>query len=297
MDATLLDTLRLSRKQRHITPELGRPSRHGIRLVELPLATVRVRDVGEGDQTVIVVPDPPNVIEHHGDLFARLSDKARVVCFEAPGFGFSVPKRGFDFSLEHQADTVIALLAALRVDRCALAFSCVSVYAALEVARRLPEKVTRLMLMQAPAFEQERAWAKRVDFKGLLQTPVLGQALTAAAPRFIARRWYQAACGDPLQAPLFEVDALDAFNRGAAFPLASGLQAVFGRPSPTFAPVKQKAMVLWGAADRTHRRTDKRSVLAYAPDAAYLEFADAGHFPDLEQPERFASLLLELLAS
>jgi pimeloyl-ACP methyl ester carboxylesterase len=48
--------------------------------------------------------------------------------------------------------------------------------------------------------------------------------------------------------------------------------------------------------DRTHARTETRSSLELAPDARYVEFADSGHSPDLEDEERFAELALGLAA-
>jgi len=55
-------------------------------------------------------------------------------------------------------------------------------------------------------------------------------------------------------------------------------------------------LVLWGLADRTHRRTDKRSILSYMPHARWVEFDSAGHFPELEEPERFREVLFRFLA-
>jgi pimeloyl-ACP methyl ester carboxylesterase len=64
---------------------------------------------------------------------------------------------------------------------------------------------------------------------------------------------------------------------------------------PELAPVEQPTLVLWGARDRTHARTDRHSSLELAPDARYFEFADSGHSPDLEEEERFAGLALALV--
>ena len=52
-------------------------------------------------------------------------------------------------------------------------------------------------------------------------------------------------------------------------------------------------MVVWGVADRTHRRTAKNSARTYFPEASWHEFPSAAHFPELEEPERFAALVRE----
>ncbi|HYR97293.1 MAG TPA: hypothetical protein VEM57_11180, partial [Candidatus Binatus sp.] len=80
-----------------------------------------------------------------------------------------------------------------------------------------------------------------------------------------------------------------------AYCLASAFQAAVRQPEPRLRAVRQPALVVWGGADRTHRHTDERSILAYAPHADWAEFDAAGHFPDLEQPERFRDELLHFL--
>ena len=86
-----------------------------------------------------------------------------------------------------------------------------------------------------------------------------------------------------------------AFARGACYCLASAFQAAAREMDPGLGSVRQPALVVWGEADRTHRRTDKRSILAYAPHADWAQFDAAGHFPDLEQPERYRDELLHFV--
>jgi pimeloyl-ACP methyl ester carboxylesterase len=248
-----------------------------------------VRVVGQGSPTIVFVPDPPNVIEHYDELCELLSPLARVVCFEMPGFGFSFPPFGFQFTLEEQVATAADILCELALSPYALAFSCGSAYGALRLAVNSPNLVERLILIQAPSWPEERRWAARVDRGGLVRRPVVGQALLAVGKRRVARRWYRAALSHQSQADKFIGPCLDAFDEGACFCLASGFQANFARDIG-FAPVEQPVLVLWGLADRTHRHSDKSSVLQYAPHAQWVEFADAGHFPELEQPARFAEV-------
>jgi pimeloyl-ACP methyl ester carboxylesterase len=49
------------------------------------------------------------------------------------------------------------------------------------------------------------------------------------------------------------------------------------------------ATVVWGAKDRTHARSDPARTL---PGARVVRFEEAGHSPELEEPERFARSLL-----
>jgi pimeloyl-ACP methyl ester carboxylesterase len=254
-----------------------------------------VRAVGRGARTVAIVPDPPNVIEHYDALIALLAEHFRVVCLEAPGFGFSVAKPDFDFGLEAMVESIGAALARLALGPYALAFPCFAGLVAVRLAAHHPELVSHLVLVQTPSWSEEIAWLQRVDARGLLQTPVVGQLLTSFGKRRVARAWYRAALPRDADPAPFVRPALAAFDRGGAYCLASAFQAAAGRPDPALRPVPQPALVVWGGADRTHRRTDPRSILAYAPHADWAAFEGAGHFPDLEQPERFRDELVHFL--
>ena len=55
----------------------------------------------------------------------------------------------------------------------------------------------------------------------------------------------------------------------------------------------------WMAAgpDRSHRRADPQAILRDVPQAEVIQFDDCGHFPDLENPQRFAQILLAQVSS
>jgi pimeloyl-ACP methyl ester carboxylesterase len=271
------------------------PTRAGVALVDLPRATVRVRIAGGGRHTIAIVPDPPNVIEHYDELITLLAPDVGVVCLEAPGFGFSIPKSDFDFGLETQVDTIATLLSRLGLGPYALAFPCFAGLVAVRLAAHHPELVSHVVLIQTPSWPEEIGWVRRVDRRGMLQTPIVGQLLTSFGKRRVARSWYRAALPRGADPAPFLGPALEAFDQGASYCLASAFQAAARHPEPRLRAVRQPALVVWGGADRTHRRTDKRSILAYAPHADWTEFDAAGHFPDLEQPERYRDELLHFL--
>ena len=272
------------------------PSGDGVRFVELQQATLRVRVAGTGPVALVIVPDPPNVIEHYDRLIALLAPHLRVVCCEAPGFGFSRPAPGFDFSPASQAASMGALLARLALGPYLLAFPCFAGLVAVQLAAEHPELVNGLVIVQTPAWSEALGWVRRIDRRGLLQTPWLGQLAMSFGKRRVARGWYRAALPPGADPAPFLAPALAAFERGGAYCLASAFQAACSTPAPRLGPVRQPALVVWGGADRTHRRTDKRSILEYVPRADWVDFAAAGHFPDLEQPERFRDELRHFLA-
>lgn len=262
------------------------PNGDGVHFLELRHATVRVRVMGEGSRTIIIAPDPPNTIEHYAALMPRLARHFRVIVFEPPGFGFSVPRAHFGFTLDELAELVIELIERMEARRVVLSFACVAAFAALLVARRRPELVERLLLLQAPSAESLREWTRQEDFLDIIKTPGVGQLALALGKRVVARQWYRSSCVTPDDSERFLRPALEAFDKGASFCLASQFQA-FQQGREDFTGVRQDTVVLWGAADGTHQRTDRRSLLAQLPHARWIELPGCAHFPDLERPDEY----------
>ncbi len=295
MDAGWIDRTLMQRqlpRLRRAEPSVARP---GLVHIELDDALLRVRDLGKGPSTIVFTPDPPNVIEHYDRLFDLLSPAHRVICLEIPGFGLSVPKKGFSFTFEAQVRIAAKILDRLGAGPCVVAFSCVAGQMALRLAADRPDLVSRIVLIQTPSWPEQIGWYNRVDPQGRLGTPVLGQLILAVGKRRVARGWYDICTPDAATAARFDAVAQAAFDEGAGYSLASAFQKLVSEPEPQFSELEQPAMVLWGLRDRTHRRTDKRSSLAHLPHADYQEFEGAGHFPELEQPEEFCKALAEFL--
>jgi pimeloyl-ACP methyl ester carboxylesterase len=289
MDATWLDRWWLARARGRQPAD----SADGIRTLQTSYGTMRVRDVGTATRTLVFVCDMPMLIEHHAELLALLRADFRVLCVELPGLGFSQPATRFDFSLISQAAAVREALESLAVRDCVLAFGCVGAYLAVMLAHELPEIVRGVVLMQAGVWEAQLRWAKRIDFggHGVVATPYLGQLAVGCFARPIAKSWIHTALGrSELKAELAKrSDA--GLAAGAGWALASLTQSYFGRSAPAFHPVQQDSLLVWGDRDRTHRKTDPSSALAYLPRGRLVRFERAGHFPELEEPEDFARLL------
>ncbi len=264
------------------------------RFLELAGGRVRVKTAGSGPATVVIVPDPPNVIEHYDRLIELLEPELRVVCFEAPGFGFSTPARGFGFAIEEQAAVATQLLEQIDAAPAVLAFPCVSAYVALRIAERRPDLVAAIVASQAPSWQDELRWARRVDSPRVISRRVIGQAVMRLMPGRIAASWYAEALPDQDLVAAYAAPARAALKRGARFSLADAFQALLRPGAFDGAPVERPALIVWGGSDRTHSRSDPRSMREHLPDAELLEFPDCGHFPDLEQPERFASAVIAL---
>jgi pimeloyl-ACP methyl ester carboxylesterase len=262
--------------------------------MDLKQATIRYRLAGQGTKTVVFAADPPVVVELYDELIALLGERCRVVVFEMPAFGLSLPRLGLPFDIPGLADVVAEFLQKLALGPYVLSFPCVPGYTALWLAGHRPELVEALVLSQVPDWQREQEWKRRRDPRNILGRPVLGQLAMKLLARKRAGNWYRyALAGDRLVQRFADVTE-QVFDSGARFSLASAFQNMTPA-EPAFGRVRQPGLIIWGDADRSHAHTDKDSVARYFDNARTVHFPEVGHFPELEAPERFVQELGPLL--
>lgn len=267
-------------------------SRADIQWVKTYRATVRMRVAGDGPSLVMAC-DPPSTIEAYDEIFDLLSQRFRVYLIEQPGFGFSVPDFGFDFSFEMTNHWLESLLAAIARPPYVLALPCVIGVSAATIARRHPDAVTHLVLNQTPGWQDLQRWALKRDAKGLLRRPVLGQLALQALKRRRVGLWYDTVMANSDLAQRLTTCTRHAFKQGGCFCLATGFQAYLFRSTPTLEPAPQPTLVIWGGADASHQETDHTTSAQLAQHRHTLFWSDAGHSPELEKPAAFSAALAE----
>ena len=290
------DARRCARRR---APEASWRSDPRMRMVDVGGHVLRVLDAGDagGHAPIVLAADAPVVLEHLVPLVDTLQRRRRVVALEMPGFGFSRPDVQYRFTLPEQTGVLLGLLDALGVNRAHLAFTCVNALVAAALAKRAPERVERLTLGQLPSLDEYRRWADRIGFKvagvSVLTTPGIGQALMAAAPSFVADKWFRGVSGPGADPGTYARVARNVYRRGGTFCLAALNQSLGDVTAADIGPLSVPTTFLWGAADRSHRATRRDTCREIAPHAEVRSFEDLGHCFDIEDPARVASLLLE----
>jgi pimeloyl-ACP methyl ester carboxylesterase len=264
--------------------------------LELGYASVRGRVVGEAPRTLVAVPDPPNLVDHHHDVFERLRDSYRIISFELPGFGRSRLRKGMRFGIDSQVELMGEVLERLSARRVVLEMSCLGALVGLRLARRRPELIDKLVLAQVSTLAQMQAWAKGADVWNIIHTPALGQAFVFLARKLIARHWFRAALPEGTDEQTYQrylQPTLAALEQGGPFELASAYQAVRRATEVDYGQITQATLLLFGDADRTHRLTgtDPRALRQALPRAELVQGESWGHFPTLEDPVRYATTL------
>jgi pimeloyl-ACP methyl ester carboxylesterase len=264
-------------------------ARHGINCARFPEALIRYRVVGKGPQTLVLATDAPIVIEQYDELLKLLETDFRVIVFEIPGFGFSMPRLGFSFEFKRLNNLVTRFLKSLNFGPYILAFPCVAAYGAIDIANRYPDLVSGVVLLQTPVWSEQIKWKYGLDTRGLLSRPIIGQLGLHLLKRKSASQWLASAISQRDRIPHFVDNSGSALAHGACFCLASAFQFYLTDVAPTLEPIRQASLIIWGESDNSHYHTDKASSQLYCPQARDVRFQHAGHFPELEEPEMFSN--------
>lgn len=294
MEATQIDSAYYTLRNR-LFPSLIAPKGDSeIHQVSLKNALVRYRITGKGRRTVVLCPDLPNIIDHDDALIERLGKRAKVVCVEMPGQGFSFPGMKFGFGLSDYADVLIQLMEKLSLRKVTLATPCLYSFAALWVAHTRPDLIQKLVFTQTPSLAAEQDWCLSVDFKrkNILHRPIVGQILMLTGQSLVTKKWYHYARGENDFYDGYLKTTLEAYAQGACFCLASLFQEFQKWTLPKNLKLKQEVVSIWGLADRSHRTTAKDSLLLHAPKAKIISFSDCGHFPELDRSREFSEIVL-----
>lgn len=261
-------------------------------LLDTDFGTIRIFDTGGQKPVLINAPDGPNVIEHQLALIEQLAKSFRVICFEFPGVGFSYPSRRYDYSIGKAASLIIQVMDILGIPRAVLAFSCSNGYYAIKVAELFPERVAHLFLSQTPSFDALRKWSGK-SIPKLLRVPVIGQTANAIYAKKFASLWYKYALPKGANTQPFAQTALQALSHRGCFCLSGLVQGLNRESAASLKALQIPATLVWGKLDFTHRHTQASTIHSHLPGCEIVEFAQCGHFPELENTANYVSLVRE----
>ncbi|WP_394975175.1 alpha/beta fold hydrolase [uncultured Croceitalea sp.] len=266
--------------------------KESISLITTEFGQIRMLDTLGEKPVILNVPDGPNVIEHHQELITKLSKRFRVICFEFPGIGFSYPNSNYDYSFPNASKLIINLMDILKIEKAALAFSCSNGFYAIKAAELFPLRINRLFLSQTSSLNSMSKWTENAIPK-ILKFPVIGQIANIFSEKKFAKIWYKYALPKHADTSKYQNEALNALNNGGCFCLSSLVQGLSKEVNSTLKVLEIPATLIWGSKDFTHKNTDKQSIMQHLPNCEIIEFDNCGHFPELEDTDKYVSLINE----
>ncbi|MEV1291046.1 alpha/beta fold hydrolase [Pseudonocardia sp. NPDC049635] len=270
------------------------------RFVDAGGARIRVRESGDpAGEPVLLLHGIGRSLEDWDPQHELLAGY-RVIAADLAGFGYSgrAPGRA---SLASLADTALATLDALGETRPAHVMgNSLGGAVALLLSTRAPDRVATLVLADPAGFGAEVTPALRV-----LGVPLLGRFLLGRMDARAARRTERSLFVDPslvtdervrraleiAARPEFAQTFLEMITelgtvRGVRAGWRSALLAAAAKaPKPT--------LVVWGERDLILPVSQLRAAARELPQVTTHVFGRVGHMPQIEVPERFASLALE----
>ena len=209
-------------------------------------ARVRFVDVGRGP-AVVLIHGYASSLETWDAVVPELAKNHRVIALDLKGFGWTDRPEG-DYSPQAQAAIVLDLLAQRGVERAAFVGHSWGASVALAAALKSPERVSRLVLYDAWAYEEQLPsfflWSR---MPGLGET-LFGLYYSERADERLALAFYDKRfVTEPL------ADAVDAAmkrpgTKAAALATARGQR--FSRFQSRYHEIRQPALLLWGREDR-----------------------------------------------
>ncbi len=282
----------------------GRPPLLQVHDVDLPGRKVSTLTMGQG----------PDVLLLHGlggakssffDTAASLSAAGmRVHALDLPGFGSSSKPATAPYSARYFAETVVAVMDALGVERAHLVGNSMGGRVAIEVGLRHPDRVGALALLCPAVAFVKRGYHPIVR----LLRPEFG-LLPHRLRRATVASQFWGLFADPDQVDPSVADiAVDEFQRiygsaGARFAFLSCarniyLEAPFGKQGfyPRLADLEAPALFVWGDEDRLIPSGFQRHVAQWLPTAEQIVLTNCGHVPQVEHPAKTNGLLRRFFA-
>lgn len=228
----------------------------------------------------------------------RLSANYRVIAVDLPGHGLSEAPADFPADPTRYADVVDAFLGRLGLAHVAVAGNSLGGAVAWQLALRHPERVGRLILVDAAgwptetlknpplAFRIMRYKAGRDLLASIDNMPLIRQGLAADVVN-------KGVLTEPFIKRWADLQRLPG-HRTILMSLRPGTIAA---SKETLAAIRVPTLILWGAEDRIIAPDSARKFADAIPGSRLIVYPRAGHLPQLEVPERSAADVAAFLGS
>lgn len=220
------------------------------------------------------------------------SPARRVVALDLPGFGKSEKRADADYRPTREADAVVELLDRLQIERAILVGNSMGGLVGAWAAIRNPERVARLVLVDAAGLQPIGWFARWIASEERLAHPVWRGDEAGASmifvrmppdyPDLVRERW-QISQADPVWALYAKALANSLEGIGA--------ELLVGRLDEIRVPT----LVVWGEGDPLLPVRFAKEFHAGIPGSLLSIIPDCGHVPQWECPAAFGAVLANYL--
>jgi pimeloyl-ACP methyl ester carboxylesterase len=201
------------------------------------------------------------------------------------GFGDSDKPDG-EYTIETFATDAAALLDALSIERATLVGHSFGSFVARCLALNHPGRVARLVLIGT---------AVSAATPVVLEAHSVSQQLTDPVPEQFAREFQSGTVHVPLPPAFFDRIVSESLKLPAR-PWRAAIDAIVTyRDEDRLGRLSAPTLILWGEHDALFPREYQDRLKSAIPGARFISYADTGHCPNWERPERVTADLLNFL--
>jgi pimeloyl-ACP methyl ester carboxylesterase len=249
---------------------------------------IHLRDEGpKTDEEPIVLIHGTSASLHTWDGWVdALKETRRVIRFDLPGFGLTGPEPQNNYTIEHYADVVIAVLDELNVKKVTLAGNSLGGYVSWATTVMYPQRVSKLILVDSSGYISTPE-SVPIGFK-LSQNPIASVLLKYVLPKSLVARSVKNVYGNP------DLVSDELVNRYYDLALRAGnrdaLKERFKQMPPGILVDKIRTiniptLIIWGAKDRLIPPKFGMKFNQDIVNSQLIVFDELGHVPHEEDPE------------
>jgi pimeloyl-ACP methyl ester carboxylesterase len=259
---------------------------------------IHFRDEGpKSDEYPIVLIHGTSASLHTWDGWVdQLKTQRRVIRFDLPAFGLTGPDPKNNYTIEHYAEVVIAVLDKLRVKKSVLAGNSLGGYIAWATAVLYPERVSKIILVDASGYPF-KSESLPLAFK-LSKNPIASRLLKNVLPKSLVKKSVENVYGNPDLVTSELVDryydlALRKGNRNALKERFK--QTVPGDLAKKISTINVPTLIIWGRKDKL---IPIKLAMKFKKDiinSQLVIFDDLGHVPHEENPQATVAVVKQFL--
>jgi pimeloyl-ACP methyl ester carboxylesterase len=263
------------------------------RFVDVDGLRMHYRDRGTGPALVLLHGSAASLFTWEG-WASILAHDHRVISVDLPGHGLTGPDARGRYSPQQMADLVDRFTTTLGLTHFDLAGNSMGGGIAFRYALAHPEKVDKLVLVDASIYPQEPAPVMK-----LFRMPVIGRLARWVTPRFMVAHTTRALYGDRSRVSGALIDQYLALllrdgNR-EAMRIRMSTRSDDGAWKRT-GELHVPTMILWGSADKRILPANGERAAREIPGARIIVLDGLGHMPMEEDPQRSAAPVAAFLA-
>lgn len=232
-------------------------------------------------------------------VMPHLAERFHVLAADAPGHGFSEKPASHRYDLAYYVVSMLAVMDAAGIRRAPLAALSGGGTVALTLALEHPERVSKLVLVDAAGLGREVSWEFR-----LATLPLLRHVFRHTISRRSVAAYARTLCYDPDRVPEGWIDRrLEVWRSEGVFEaffrtVQTGLNPLGQRAeySRRLGEIHQPALIVWGRQDPVLPVSHGIRAAQRMPNARLHIFEKCGHMPVWEYPAALARLMIDFLA-